>query len=166
MNKDTLGVDIGGIIIAESGKDSEAFSRKETYLEMPAVEGAFTGLRRLVDERFGDEVYLISKGGRNTTIRTRAWFYHHDFHGKTGVKDDQVYFCKERRDKVELCQRFGVTHFIDDLLEVLGYLYDAGIKNLYLLNPRPDEVKQHEKYLRHVHPLATWEDVVGMILRS
>lgn len=166
MSKEALGVDIGGVIIVETGSDSETFSRRNNYLETPAVEGAFEGLQKLVHERFGEQVHLISKGGRNTAIRTRTWFYHHNFHEKTGIKDDQVHFCRERQDKVQLCQQVGITHFIDDLLEVLGYLHEAGIKNLYLLNPRPWEVEQHQTYLRHVHIPGTWEDLVGIILRE
>lgn len=165
MINGVLGVDIGGVIIAGTSEHRDTFFNRN-YLETPAVEGAYEGLQKLVNEHFSERVYLISKGGRHTAVKTRAWFYHHDFHQKTGVKEDHVYFCKERKDKVAICQRLGVTHFIDDLLEVLGYLYNAGIKNLYLFNPNINKIAGHEQYMPRVQPLVTWEDAVGTILRS
>jgi len=166
MTSNILGVDIGGVIIAGTEEHKDTFFNRANYLETPAVEGAFEGLQELVDKHFHKRVYLVSKGGRHTEVKTREWLAHHDFYRKAGVREKHVNFCKERKDKADRCRQLGVTHFIDDLLEVLGYLHEAGIKNLYLLNPHPNGVEEYKRYLRHVQPVASWKDTVEMMLRS
>src|SRR5215211_2824160 len=100
---ETLGVDIGGVIIerGEGSADTSFFSRH--YLSTPMVPDAFDALRVLNAERFPGRVFLVSKCGARIQARTLAWLQHHDFHAYTGIPVERVHFCRQRPDKAGIC---------------------------------------------------------------
>ncbi|MEV4351155.1 hypothetical protein AB0J83_42400 [Actinoplanes sp. NPDC049596] len=115
-----LGVDIGRVIIdggGPGGADTQFFSGDTTrMLATPAVPGAFETLARLVP--LFDQVWLISKCGERVQRRTRLWLDHHEFATRTGIPRDHLRFCLKRPDKAIHCAELGITHFIDDKLDV------------------------------------------------
>ena len=135
-------------------------------MEAPASPYVFEGLKKLVDEVFGERVYIVSMCGPKTQQKTREWLEHHNFYDRTGISREHVHFCLERRAKAPICQRLGVTTFIDDKLEVHQHLYEAGIQELYLFNPDPNEVAQFQAYSRHVQQVNDWQEVVEKIIKS
>ena len=132
-SQEVLGVDIGGVIIDRVNDDSDTSFFADGYLESTAVVGAFAALARLNAERFHGEIYLVSKCGRRIEARTREWLRHHGFWEAVGLPDDQVRFCRRREEKALIAADLGITHFIDDRLEVLSYL--TGVPHRYLFNP-------------------------------
>lgn len=162
MKKEKLGVDIGGVIIdrANDGTDTSFFS--ENYLKTTAVIDAFVVLKKLVEIRFGEEVYLVSKCGKNVAGKTLRWFDHHDFYTLTGIQKDHVHFCRERYQKAGICEELDITHFIDDKLEVLSYL--TSVRSLYLFQPVPTEVQRFTRFLDRVTQVNSWEEVRTQLL--
>lgn len=159
MNK--LGIDIGGVIIDRKKNDSSDTSLfGPNYLNAFAVEGAFQTIHTL-HERFAGEVYVVSKCGQNIERKSREWLVHNGFPEKTGVKMENVHFCRQRAEKAPICEKLGITHFIDDKLEVLSYL--TTVPNKYLFDPSPSEVKAYEKFLGQVTPVGTWKELEGAI---
>lgn len=158
MMNDTFGVDIGGVLIdrANNGSDTSFFSQR--FLETTAVPGAFAALALLARERFGGRVHLVSKCGARTEERTKLWLAHHDFEAITGIGPTHLHFCRERRDKAPICAALGVTHFVDDRLEVLSYL--PTMRRRYLLNAIESEVAKHARFLPDVTRVAHWRDIV------
>jgi hypothetical protein len=158
LNARTLGIDIGGVIIdrVNDGTDTSFFS--DNYLRTTAVPGVFDALRQLVGKRFGDEVYLVSKCGQRVQDKTLHWLDHHCFYDLTGIRREHVYFCRERYEKGGICQRLGITHFVDDRLEVLGNLTTVG--TLYLFHPRPDEVRRFAHFLDRVRQVSSWKEIL------
>jgi hypothetical protein len=135
MNNDVLGVDVGGVLIDRiraDGSDTSFFS--DRFLETPAVAGAFATLVRLSQERFGDRIHIVSKCGPRTEAKTKLWLAHHRLHELIGLEPERVHFCRERRDKGPICKRLGVTHFVDDRLDVLGHL--ATVPHRFLFGPQ------------------------------
>jgi hypothetical protein len=118
----TLGVDVGGVIVvlADHGEDTSFFGSDP--LQTPAVAGVFEGLAALTAGPFGGRVHLVSKAGPKVAANTRAWLAHHSFFDHTGIAEANLHFVRERRDKAPVCQRLGVTHFVDDRRDVLAYL--------------------------------------------
>ena len=163
MIAEVLGVDIGGVIIDRANDNSDTSFFSDNYLRTTAVPGAFDALRQLVDKRFRDNVFLVSKCGQFVQEKTLRWLDHHRFYELTGVKRDQVRFCRERNEKAGICGMIGATHFIDDRLEVLGNL--TRVKNLYLFQPRPHEVRRFSHFLNRVTQVNSWQEILQRELR-
>jgi hypothetical protein len=103
---------------AESAPDTSFLgSSLEEAVNSPATPGAFEVIPRLVAV-FERRVWVISKCGENTQRKTLAWLDHNDFYGRTGVPPGNVRFCRERAEKAVHCRELGVTHMIDDRLDV------------------------------------------------
>ncbi len=158
MDSNVLGVDIGGVIIdrINDGTDTSFFS--DNYLRTSAVTGAFGTLRRLVTQRFGDKVFLVSKCGPKVEKKTLHWLAHHRFFEATGIPQENVRFCRERHEKAPICAELGITHFVDDRLEVLSHL--QMVETRYLFQPRPEEVKRFGRFLPDVVRVESWEELL------
>lgn len=117
-----LGVDFGRVIhggLLPPGNDDTAFlgGSFEEALASPATEGVYEVLPGLI-EAFGGRAWIISKCGDRVRKRTLAWLDHHDFHGRTGLPRENVRFCRKREEKARICAELGITHMIDDRLDV------------------------------------------------
>lgn len=156
---DKFGVDIGGVIIDRANDKTDTSFFGPNYLRTTAVKGAFETLGRLSRGRFAGHIYLISTCGPQTQQRTREWLTHHDFYDRTGIPRGNVRFCLEKYQKAGICEDLEITHFVDDKLEVLGYLSEVPVPNLYLLNPRENEIERHEQFLVKVRAVSSWQDL-------
>jgi len=152
-----LGVDIGGVIIQPSDDDEDTSFFGEHYLRTPPMPGVFDALATLR----GEEVWLVSKCGESTERRTRDWLAHHDFTARTGIGFDRVLFCRERPDKAPIAARLGLTHFVDDRLEVLGYL--TTVPHRVLFRPSEDEIAGHRETLGAVHRVESWPELLAVL---
>lgn len=161
MQKDILGVDIGGVIIDRANDQTDTSFFSENYLKTTPVPGAFETLKQLAEVRFGS-VYLVSKCGRNTQRKTLEWLEYNDFPKLTGIPLERARFCRERHEKAGICEGLGITHFIDDRLEVLGYL--ASVSERILFRPDAKEVQRFEQHLGSVMQADSWEDVRWMLM--
>lgn len=156
-----IGIDIGGVIIdrANDGTDTSFFG--DNFLRTTPVAGVFEGIKALVDS--GADCYIVSKAGVKTQERSKLWLVNQEFFRKTGFDPEHIHFCRERHEKAPIAQRLKLTHFIDDKLEVLGYL--DTVPNKYLLNSTKGEVRRYSHHLPKVKLHATWQTVVEDILK-
>ncbi|MEU7908872.1 hypothetical protein [Actinoplanes sp. NPDC049118] len=157
-----LGVDIGRVIIGGgvvSGSSDTQFFGSDTarMLATPAVPGAFDALSRLVPRFEG--VWLVSKCGERVQRRSRQWLDHHDFWARTGMSRHNVRFCLARPDKAVHCAELGITHFVDDRLDVHRALRGV-VAHRYLFGPQPAPPPD---WVRHT---ATWPAAEAAIVRS
>jgi hypothetical protein len=123
-NVDRLGLDIGRVLITptDGGGDTSFFGESlEGALSTPPFPGMFEAVPQLAS-RFEGRVWLVSKAGRRTEERTRLWLEHHRFYERTGISPDNLRFCRDRQGKEPICRALQLTHFVDDRLDVLGYL--------------------------------------------
>ena len=130
MARETSGVDIGGILIPQlEGSDTSGTSlaNEEDFLALPPIEGAFDGVRWLVEEMSGPKgTDLVSKAKRESTRElTMKWLHHHDFFRQTGISPNRVFFCSDRASKAACVKERGHTHFIDNHPGVLGLMYSV-----------------------------------------
>jgi len=160
-NQYIIGVDIGGVLIdrVADGSDTSFFSAN--YLLTPEVQGAFDALRKFNHQ--GYRVHLVSKCGSNTERKTLEWLQNRGFYAKTGVRPSDVHFCRKRNEKAGICTSLGVTHFVDDRLEVLSYLTD--VPSRYLLNSVPEEVAKYSFHLPRVKKVDSWSEIEVDVLR-
>lgn len=159
---EVLGVDIGGVLIcrAAAGGDTSFFS--QGYLETPMVADSFATLARLREGRFGAAIHLVSKCGPGVEAKTRRWLAHHHFAGITGVPETHWHFCRERPDKAPICAKLGVTHFVDDRLDVLDCLTTVGRR--YLFQPRDDDRARAGRENAAVTLVDCWADIARDLL--
>ncbi len=149
-----LGIDIGGVVITKKpyGPDKDTAFDGTHYLDTPMVEGAFSTIKNLVDDIFWNNAWVISKCYENTQKKTRKWLEHNKFFAKTGMDRSKVIYCYERPDKAILCEGLGISHFIDDNIEVLTHMVGI-VPNLFLFGVQETEIPHWCKYV------PTWADV-------
>ena len=119
---DRLGVDFGGVIVEPRARGGGGDTRfHDDFLETQAVAGVAEGLAELV-ACFAGEVWIVSKAGPTTARLTLEWLRATRLLARVRLREDRVRFCRSRAEKAPICHELGITHFIDDQPEVLGYL--------------------------------------------
>ena len=157
--KQILGVDIGGVIIDRANDNTDTSFFSENFLNTTATQGVFQALQKLVDGKFGEDVHLVSKCGKKVQEKTLLWLKYHKFYEVTGINPEAVHFCRERHEKAGICEKLGITHFVDDRLEVLGYL--TSVKTRYLYCSVEREVLRFAKHLPSVIRVQSWQEIIS-----
>ncbi|MQY02755.1 hypothetical protein [Actinomadura macrotermitis] len=148
LREPRLGVDFGRVIqggaLAPGGADTAFLDGgMAAALASPANEGVFEVLPELV-ARFGGRAWIISKCGDQVRRKTLAWLDHHDFYERTGLPRGNVRFCRKRADKAGHCAELGITHMVDDRLDVLRAVREV-VPYRFLFGPQkgpaPDWVR-------------------------
>jgi hypothetical protein len=156
-----LGVDFGRVI--QGGPDPSGNVADTAFLgvgleeavESPPTPGAMEVMPRLVT-RFGGRAWIISKCGESTERKTLAWLRHHDFYARTGLPEGNVRFCRRREDKAIHCAELGITHMIDDRLDVHRAIRHL-VPNRYLFGPQAEPAPDW------VNPILTWYDLEDIL---
>jgi hypothetical protein len=143
-----LGVDFGRVIhggLLAPGDQDTAFldGSFEEALASPATEGVYDVLPGLI-EAFGGRAWIISKCGDRVRERTLAWLDRHDFYERTGLRRGNVRFCRKRQEKAGHCAELGITHMIDDRLDVHRAIREI-VPYRYLFGP-----KEGPEWVRHI----------------
>jgi hypothetical protein len=161
--KEILGVDIGNVIINHRIIDKDdRILYEERYSTIPAADGVYDALKKLNDEKFHGNIFLVSKCTAWAEEKILSWLKDNDFYEKTGVKPENVLFCRERHEKEKICNANNITHFIDDRLEVLSHLVGK-IPHLFLYQPEQAEINQYRQFLPKVIKVESWPEIVGEI---
>jgi hypothetical protein len=155
-----LGVDIGRVIIsgrAPRGSADTTFFTGDTaqMLRTPEVDGAVETIAGLV-ELFGGRVWLVSKCGVRVQAKTVRWLTHHRFTERTGIPPQHWRFVRQRPEKAGHCAELGITHFVDDALEVHEALRPV-VPHRYLFGPQSGPVPDW------VVPTPTWAEADAAI---
>ncbi|GIG87371.1 hypothetical protein [Plantactinospora endophytica] len=160
----TLGVDVGGVLVTLAGRDEDTSFFGGQPLRTPAVPGVFEALTALTAEPFAGRVHLVSKAGPKVATNTRAWLAHHDFFARTGIPAGNLHFVRERRDKAPVCERLGITHFVDDRLDVLAYL--EAVPHRYLFGGGIDDRPPAGDVPDWATVTDTWPDLAVLLRES
>ncbi len=157
-----LGVDFGYVI--SSPRDGFIrMSEDEHYLERPMIDGVMDALQRLAKGYFGRQIWIVSKCSEKAEPRIMHLLDHWNFWDYTRIKRENVRFCRERADKALICQELGITHFVDDRLEVLHHM--TTVPHKYALCPRNEESeRQFITEACGVKVVSHWNEVVKDIL--
>lgn len=164
METEILGVDIGRVIIdgANEGTDTSFFS--QNYLDSIEVEHAVEVLAELRAKRFHDRIWLVSKCYPNTQERTRHWLEHQRFFERTGIPNDHLRFCLKWFEKAPICRELGITHFVDDRLDILGSL--ETVPRRYLFRPTARTLERTPQFLPLVHRVESWLEIRNNLLST
>jgi hypothetical protein len=107
--------------------------------------------------RFGGQVWVISKCGERIQDRTLRWLDHNDFFPRTGIAPGNVRFCRRRADKAGHCADLGITHMVDDRLDVHVALRGL-VPYLYLFGPQNAPAP---RWVQHVRTWAELEEALA-----
>ncbi|MEO0883270.1 MAG: hypothetical protein AAFY34_11120 [Pseudomonadota bacterium] len=159
--KNILGIDLGGVIIkpAETKGDTSFFT--DDYLQTPMFEDAMRVIRQLREERFGDNIYIVSKCGPKVQQKSLDWLEHHNFYASTGLKREHVHFCRKRPDKAPICKRLGITVFIDDRLDVLSHMTTVSTKIHFRGSEKAKRAKSDGSFRFSICP--SWKEVADLL---
>ncbi len=156
-----LGIDIGGVI---SDKLTDGRVTDASLASARPIEGSLESIARLVANFGPEDVFLVSKCGWRMQRRTKLWLRAIHFHSLTRIPVDHAWFCLERREKSDICRELGVTHFVDDRLEIHGYL--TGVRHRFLFRPNEREIARHAAALPSVVRVENWDDAEREILAT
>jgi len=144
-----IGVDFGGVIL-----DIRDSSPHDNSTALPAMLQAIKCIATMVELLSPQNVFFVSKVKTDMQPRILFWLDANTFYARTGFLPGNIHFCRETRDKGPIVNRFHITHFVNDRLDVLPCMTsppDGSIRKSYLLgtghrcptdNPRPANVKQ------------------------
>lgn len=156
--QEKIGIDLGDTIFDRSVSPSIPF------------KDSFRVIKRLVDERFGAEnVYIVSKVNDEQKLRALTRLAEYKFFETTGIPVGNLYFCPERRDKGSICKELGITHFVDDRVEVFHHLTDF-VSHCYLFRGNLErQFDQDEMNYFHVLKrtvvITAWDQIEGLLLK-
>lgn len=154
MNR-RLGVDVGGVLIDRVNDNTDTSFFGKNFLATTAVPEAFATLKALRAQ--GWEIHLISKCGEQVQQKTRLWLAHHRFFEETGIPSGHLHFCLTRPAKAPICTQLGITHFVDDRLDVLDCLSDVG--GLFLFQPNAKDRQRHGREQGRALQVESWAEV-------
>ncbi len=141
----SVGIDLGNTV----------FYRKDGIKVV--YDDAFRVLCRLTDDEYVD-IFIISKVTPEEEKSAIKWFDEVNFFTETGIKPEQVHFCRERKDKAVIAEKVGLSHHIDDRPEVMFHM-DVNIVK-YLFRPEgADLVKYYNQLRTHdVRVINAWTE--------
>jgi hypothetical protein len=145
-----LGVDIGGPIMSMLyGANPTDLFFSDRYLEVPIVVGVLASLTRL-RSRFGADIYLIST---NVRRRPQAFEILEKHRILELVGRDHVVMCDTDAAKAIACRDLGITHFVDDRIEVLELL--ASVTRRYFFTSED----AHRSLPSNIVRVASWSAI-------
>ena len=121
-------------------------------LSAPPIPGALEHLRELEGE-----LYIVSARRLKVVRFAQQWLMRY------GVFDiipaERIFFCESKHDKRAICDRLGITAFVDDQLDVLQLLSPRMKRILY----DGDGVHQHLTMEEGYDVAADWSAVRDLV---
>lgn len=152
-----IGVDIGGVLVDRRYHDEDTSFFGSRPLDTPPVRGCFVGLRRLVELANGN-VHIVSKAGPRVADLSMQWLRHHEV--LRYLPESQIWFVDRREHKAFYAEELGITHFIDDRIDVLAVL--TGVSHRILFTGTALEAAP-ERVPRWAHRCATWDQLTRYV---
>jgi hypothetical protein len=149
-------IDIGGVVADHATLDG--VRRPGGHLAVPEIDGAFDAVRRLRAERFGRNTLLLSMISEAAEPFSRDWLQHTNFYDRTGMDTDQVIYCRDFADKAVIAHDLGLTHAVDDRVEVLRHFTNG--ETLFLFRPRAAEYAKFAAELKAVSVVYGWQSIL------
>jgi hypothetical protein len=132
-------------------------------METPAVSGALEAIPNLV-ALLEHRVHIVSKAGPKIAGLTRQWLGARGAVGPEGIDPANVHFVRKRPDKHPVCDALGVTHFVDDRLDVLQHL--TSVDRRYLFTGGLGENEPPRTTPDGVIVVSDWSGLVGLLMRD
>jgi hypothetical protein len=161
--KPVLGLDVGGVLVDRVAEGSDTSFFGERPMDTPAVPGALEAIPNLV-VLFEHRVHILSKAGPKIAELTRRWLGSRDVIGPQGINPGNIHLMRKRPEKHPVCERLGVTHFVDDRLDVLQNL--TSVEHRFLFTGGLGEHDAPECVPDGITVIGEWSRLVGLLERD
>ena len=108
-----IGIDIGNVIIAGGGTDTQFFT--DNFLATREVQGAVAVIRALMMD--GHELHIVSKCGPVVEKKSLLWLDQHSV--EQWIPLHRTHFVRKRPLKAPMAQALELDIFIDDMEDVI-----------------------------------------------
>lgn len=159
-----LGIDVGGVLVDRAAEGSDTSFFGNDPMSTPMVPDAFSGVAALAP-LFDWRVHVVSKAGPKISTLTRTWLARRNFFVRTGVSPANLHFVRKRHEKAPLCRQLGVTHFVDDRLDVLEHLDGVVEHRILFLGGLGLSTPPHTLD-PSIREITSWTETVGFIEQS
>lgn len=152
-----IGIDIGRVILADATDRKDSIFSRDNYLNAKFVPHAIEAVEGIVELLRPDSVFLVSKCMPVIQQRTKEILHKNLFFDKTGVVEENVFFCEHRSDKGPIAANLNLTHFIDDRAGILKSL-PLSVQKKFLFIADMNEPIDYE-YIRKksdIYPVRGW----------
>lgn len=124
------------------------------------LPNAFLGLKRLIEIKGEDRVWIVSRAEGTQRIVNRRLFVVHHFEKITGLPIDHIHFVDKREEKALVCQWLGIQGHIDDRGEVLFHLLGV-VPNLIWFSPTINDLLKWSLDLRSTTcRVSGWDEIL------
>lgn len=102
------------------------------------------------------EIFIISRVNSEQRERSLKWLDENKFFIKTGIKDENLYYCFDRRDKSLFAKALDLDIFIDDRPDCLYPMDSTNEK--YLFRPTTADLKKFECQIKdkNIKVVLSW----------
>jgi hypothetical protein len=128
-----IGCDIGGVLTRRARTTKHTTKQPKWHDNVKtATFGCVEAVKSLVDLVGPENFYFVSKAKPPTQAKIRVWMNQiMNFWKRSGALEKNLIFCDEAigpEGKGPIVKRLGLTHFIDDRVDILDDLLDAAVK--------------------------------------
>lgn len=184
-NYPVLGLDVGGVLVDRVAEASNTSFFGTQPLQTPAVPGSRDAVPQLV-ELFEDRVHIVSKTGPQVAGLTTAWLTHHGYihaefvshvnavaapspgNSATAnsnlINRSHLHYVRSRHEKHPVSRDLGITHFVDDRIEVLQHL--VTVSNRYLFTGGLGNHRIPTEIPEGITVIANWATLVEVLTKS
>lgn len=151
-----LAVSVNTLIDRKDNLSITEMFRRHDYLKIGEVEDSFKVLRELAEKRFGEaQVFLVFECKREICGKILKWLSTRNIHNRTKIRRGRIRRCQNISRLAKTCMNLGVTHLIDNNLELFTRL---PLERGYLLIPGQ---RRKEKLLAlNVWQVGTWPTIL------
>lgn len=151
-----LAINVNTLIDRKDNLPIPEMFRRHDYLKISETKDSFKVLRELSEKRFGEaRVFLVFECERDICGKILKWLSTRNIHSRAKIKRGRIRRCQNVSRLAKTCMNLGVTHLIDDNLELFTRLQ---LERGYLLMPGH---KRKEKFLAlNVWQVGSWPAIL------
>ena len=158
-----LGIDFGNVIIDHLGfGTTEDYFHHGDYNLIPPVENALECLAELNRTGLFKNITVVYNATGVADMKISNWLIAHRFCEITGIPAANIFRSTHGRNKLIYCQQHGITHFVDDRMEVLNPMIGI-IPFLFLLNGQAQEIAGYQTELNKLNVADSWSTIISTI---
>ncbi len=141
-----LGLDLGGVVFYPLGGQ---------------VPGALEHIQRIASAGRFRSIYIVSRANGPNRLYFLLRLSLMRFWRRTGIMRTRLYFCSRNSGKAAICERFGITHFVDDRPDVLRRL--GTVPRLFAFRPDGKELRKFPELRDRVVIVEGWGELARLL---